>query len=228
MTDTIKRDEKAVVVTMDYILIFGLSVIFFGLLLLSFNMIMDAVSDQAMRVQFEGIGDGIAWVVVDMYMTGVYDGTLVETVIIPVQVAGRGYSIQTGVDTICPLSGIQALRISANRVEVYIPLHNIDESVNVSGIVFSGAGQIVLIYDGVNITFGDVEPVPPVVILRGDANDDGVVNIIDAMWVAQYDARYRLPGDLNMLNADVTDDGLVNSADAMKIAQYVAGVIPVL
>jgi len=59
--------------------------------------------------------------------------------------------------------------------------------------------------------------------LRGDANDDGVVNVVDAMFVAQYAVGNRDASTLNMANADANLDGDVNVVDAMFIAQYAVG-----
>ena len=60
--------------------------------------------------------------------------------------------------------------------------------------------------------------------MTGDANDDGVVNIIDALITAQY-----YVGLLSTLpalnNADTNCDGVVNIIDALLIAQYYVGII---
>lgn len=59
--------------------------------------------------------------------------------------------------------------------------------------------------------------------LRGDANDDGMINVVDAMFVAQYVVGNRDASDLNMANADANLGGTVDVVDAMFIAQYVVG-----
>ena len=61
--------------------------------------------------------------------------------------------------------------------------------------------------------------------ILGDVNDDGYVNSIDAMLIAQYDAWIIGADALNMSVADVNGDGYVNSIDAMLIAQYDAWII---
>ena len=63
--------------------------------------------------------------------------------------------------------------------------------------------------------------------MRGDANNDGRVNIVDAMFIAQYLAGNRPASQLNLLNAasvkhDQNSDK-INIADAMFIAQYLVG-----
>jgi hypothetical protein len=60
----------------------------------------------------------------------------------------------------------------------------------------------------------------------GDANDDGNVNIVDALVVARYVAG--LTVSINAANSDVNCDSLITIIDALKIAQYVAGLVSVL
>jgi len=148
------KDENAQAVTLDYILILSLTVIFLGGLLLSFGMVKDTVSAQAMRAQYKDIGNDIVGTIADVYMIGLYNGTVTKRIQIPLQVAGQSYIIETDNGTLYPGSTLQALKISAGRtdVEVYVPLNNINKSVNVSGIVTSSTGQIVVRYDGTNIT----------------------------------------------------------------------------
>ena len=62
---------------------------------------------------------------------------------------------------------------------------------------------------------------------RGDAKEDGVVNIVDAMFLAQYTVGLRALSELNISNAaSVRQDGTgdtINIVDAMFIAQYTVG-----
>jgi len=63
---------------------------------------------------------------------------------------------------------------------------------------------------------------PP--IKTGDTNDDGQVNIVDALLVAQY--YVGLDPDVFVIeNADTNCDGSVNIVDALLIAQYYVGLI---
>jgi hypothetical protein len=54
---------------------------------------------------------------------------------------------------------------------------------------------------------------------KGDVNEDGVVNIIDALMIAQYYVGLDPPG-FNSTLADVNSDGVVNIVDALIVAQY--------
>ncbi len=64
--------------------------------------------------------------------------------------------------------------------------------------------------------------------LRGDANNNGIIDIIDAMFIAQYVVGARNPDEINIVNAaSVRHDGIAGDKldilDAMFIAQYVVG-----
>ncbi len=81
-----------------------------------------------------------------------------------------------------------------------------------------------------NITVGDVTvayegtttPDPQPTVLKGDANDDGVVDKADVSCILTY-----LVGNGGTVSdkAEVTGDGAVTVADAYKISQYVLGII---
>lgn len=57
-------------------------------------------------------------------------------------------------------------------------------------------------------------------LVEGDANLDGVTNIIDAMVIAQYTVQLREFTPDQVTAGDTTDDGFTNITDAMHIAQF--------
>ena len=59
--------------------------------------------------------------------------------------------------------------------------------------------------------------------MMGDVNDDGVVNYLDAMLIAQFYVGDIDANDLNLVAADVNGDGVVNYLDAMMVAQFYVG-----
>lgn len=59
----------------------------------------------------------------------------------------------------------------------------------------------------------------------GDANDDGLVNILDALIIARYSAAVNPPCEFGCGKADVNCDGTININDALMIARYSAGLI---
>ena len=68
-----------------------------------------------------------------------------------------------------------------------------------------------------------MEEIPAVGPLRlpGDANDDSVVNIMDALLTLQYSVGWDV--EINLLNADVNADNAANIMDALLILQYSVG-----
>ena len=57
----------------------------------------------------------------------------------------------------------------------------------------------------------------------GDVNDDGDVNVLDAMFVSQYVVGEIGTEKLNLEAADVNGDGEISVQDAMLIAQFIVG-----
>jgi hypothetical protein len=77
-------------------------------------------------------------------------------------------------------------------------------------------------------TWGDYsESWTTTILLCGDVNGDGVVNIIDAQKTSQYSAGLN-PSDFDPKAADVNEDGTVDNTDALLIAHYYVGNIPEL
>ena len=72
---------------------------------------------------------------------------------------------------------------------------------------------------GAKMTITWIEPDS---ILLGDANGDGVVDIIDATLIRRFDAHFRVPDSFNELAADVDGDGEVTILDATFIQRYAA------
>ena len=68
--------------------------------------------------------------------------------------------------------------------------------------------------------------------LLGDVNCDGLVNVVDALFILQYEVGLRVdsggcplpPGTLNVAACDANDDGLCNVVDAMCILQFEVGI----
>ncbi len=63
---------------------------------------------------------------------------------------------------------------------------------------------------------------PPVLTrIAGDADDDGMVNIMDALLILQYDVGWDVT--INVGNSDVDASGSVDIMDALLILQYDVG-----
>ena len=68
--------------------------------------------------------------------------------------------------------------------------------------------------------FSPYPPPPPESPVVGDVNSDGSVNIIDAMFIAQFTVGLLTLTDAQELAADTDGNKSVNIVDAMHIAQY--------
>ncbi len=71
-----------------------------------------------------------------------------------------------------------------------------------------------------SIKSGKVNVLP---VQKGDVNGDGTINIIDALFIAQYTVGLRTLSAQQLAAADVNGDGIVNIIDALFIAQYTVG-----
>ncbi|NLE89556.1 MAG: hypothetical protein GX602_01260 [Dehalococcoidales bacterium] len=189
-------------------------------------------------------GDGV--VVIEAVINRIKDGVTGETV---TDFGGiTGYRISIEVE---PLGGVELVDVRGVApfgvpdlsdkeefefwcYEAETPLQP-DNSV-VAKIVLRLTGDAVTPYD-VNIKFDSIiagEPAGLIIpeeeenshnFLRGDANNDGIVDIFDAMYIAQYTVDLREIEELNILNAaSVMQDGVIGDKidifDAMYIAQY--------
>jgi hypothetical protein len=69
-----------------------------------------------------------------------------------------------------------------------------------------------------NFTLASTEP-PPV---KGDVNNDYVVNVLDVVWMVSH-LNGSTPAGFNLSNADVNNDGLVNLSDLVGIINIILG-----
>jgi hypothetical protein len=58
----------------------------------------------------------------------------------------------------------------------------------------------------------------------GDVNSDGIIDIVDALKIAQFYVNLN-PDDFDESVADVSEDGEINIVDALLIAQYYVGLV---
>ncbi|MBN1697229.1 MAG: dockerin type I repeat-containing protein [Spirochaetales bacterium] len=65
---------------------------------------------------------------------------------------------------------------------------------------------------------------PPQSDDMGDVNEDGAINIVDALLVAQFYVGLN-PSGFNRANADVNCDSSINIVDALIIARYYVGLV---
>lgn len=68
----------------------------------------------------------------------------------------------------------------------------------------------------------EVIDLPAIDSIRGDANRDKIVDVVDATWIQKYCAKLVLKENIDLLAADVNLDGYVDVVDSTRIQKYKA------
>ena len=151
------QNENGQVVPIEYLQIFSILVVFFGLSTIAISSFVDDSSRQAVYVEFTDIGNQVSSAITSSYLSTPLNGETISVVIIPAKVAGREYFIDV-TDENPYEQGKKAVRITSvhNSMTVYVPLNTIDKVVEVSGSVYSASEKIVITgtIDGINISSG--------------------------------------------------------------------------
>ncbi len=63
----------------------------------------------------------------------------------------------------------------------------------------------------------------PEPVVKGDADNDGDITIIDVVYIQRYSIKAAMPTPINVKNADVNGDGDINSIDAVMVQRYLVG-----
>ena len=129
-------------------------------------------------------------------------------------------AIQAGANftniSIIPNPGNVTASINGNRVNISHDNFACSSNYTVTiprGAIEDSAGNPNTVYSW-NFT-----TVPP--LMEGDVTLDGCVNIVDAMFIAQWVVGLRTLSADQLTCADTFDDGIVDISDAMHIAQWV-------
>ncbi|MCL7412100.1 MAG: hypothetical protein M8353_00580 [ANME-2 cluster archaeon] len=142
---TLHKDLSGQVVSIDYILIFSMSVLFFGIMTLSFSSVVDNSTRQAVYSELTDIGNQVSSGITDAYLSNPVQGQFISVMDIPVQAANSEYFIEV-TDEDPYGSGQRTLRLTSGfkDVTVFVPLSSIDELVNVHGSISSSSGKITI------------------------------------------------------------------------------------
>ncbi|MCL7476012.1 MAG: hypothetical protein M8352_08235 [ANME-2 cluster archaeon] len=142
---TLHKDVSGQAVPIDYILIFSMSVLFFGIMTLSFSSVVDNSTRQAVYSELSDVGNQISSGITDAYLSNPVQGKFVSVMDIPVLSANSEYFIDV-TDEDPYGSGQKTLRLTSRYrdVTVFVPLSSIDELVSVHGSVSSSSGKIII------------------------------------------------------------------------------------
>ena len=139
------EDSHGQAIPIDYILVFSMSALFFGIMIMSFSSVVDNSSRQGIYTEFTDIGNQVSSAITGAYMSTPIEGQTMSIVEIPVNVANTAYFIEITEDN--PYEeGHKAVRlISMHKdVTVYVPLSCVDELVYVNGSASSSSGKIMI------------------------------------------------------------------------------------
>lgn len=139
------KDSHAQAIPIEYILIFSMATLFFGIMIMSFSSVMDNSSRQGIYTEFMDIGNQVSSTITGAYISTPIEGQTVSVIEIPVEVANTAYFIEITEEN--PYEeGQKALRLQSMHkdVTVYVPLSCVDELVYVNGSASSSSGKIII------------------------------------------------------------------------------------
>lgn len=139
------KDPHAQAIPIDYILIFSMSALFFGIMIMSFSSVVDNSSRQGIYTEFTDIGNKVSSAITGAYISTPIEGRTVSVVEIPVKVANTAYFIEISEENPHE-EGQKAVRLTSMHkdVTVYVPLSCVDELVYVNGSASSSSGKIMI------------------------------------------------------------------------------------
>lgn len=126
-------DDRGVSTTFSYILIAGISILFFSIVILTYSTVLiNAPTNLAVLAQYNDVGNEVGSKIVDIYVIAPENGTLDTKLTLPDKLGGDGYSIEftpTGTD--------QEIRVASldNKREVRLTLNGVSQTVNLSGVI---------------------------------------------------------------------------------------------
>ncbi|GEM_PF-4508529 len=149
-------DKNGVTTTLDYILIFAISVLLLSSSVFVFRMHGDRVMEQNKMTQLELIGEHISTEILDIYLSGfrggIVDaengkGVIVRPIDLPPNAGKEPYSIT--------LSNA-SVEVKSNDLSTSTNLNGIREDISISGNINSNEGYI--IFDGSSIEISEQNP----------------------------------------------------------------------
>jgi hypothetical protein len=147
------NDEHGQAIPVEYILIFTISMIFLGLITLTFNSAVDSASKQAIYIELTDTGNLISSAITNTYLTTPADGVNRIFLNIPAEIAGTDYFIEISDDDPFDV-GNRVLKLTSMRksVTAYIPLNSVDDLIEINGSASSASGKILIVSNPSEIT----------------------------------------------------------------------------
>ncbi|MCD4766855.1 MAG: hypothetical protein K8R34_10130 [Methanosarcinales archaeon] len=147
------NDEDGQAIPVEYILIFTISMIFLGLMTMTFNSVVDSSSRQAIYIELTDTGNLISSAITNTYLTTPTDGVNSISLDIPAEIAGTGYFVEISDDDPFKIDN-KVLKLTSMRksVTAYVPLNSVDALIEINGSALSDSGKILIISNTSEIT----------------------------------------------------------------------------
>ncbi len=147
------NDEQGQAIPVEYILIFTISMIFLGLMTMTFNSVVDSSSRQAIYIELTDTGNLISSAITNTYLTTPTDGVNSISLDIPAEIAGTGYFVEISDDDPFGVDN-KVLKLTSMRksVTAYVPLNSVDALIEINGSASSDSGKILIISNTSEIT----------------------------------------------------------------------------
>jgi hypothetical protein len=147
------NDEDGQAIPVEYILIFTISMIFLGLMTLTFNSVVDSSSRQATYIELTDTGNLISSAITNTYLTTPVDGTNSISLDVPAEIAGTGYFVEISDDDPFEVDNkVLKLTSMQKSVTAYIPLNSVDALIEINGSASSASGKILIVSNTSEIT----------------------------------------------------------------------------
>jgi len=147
------NDEDGQAIPVEYILIFTISMIFLGLMTLTFNSVVDSSSRQAIYIELTDTGNLISSAITNTYLTTPVDGANSISLDVPAEIAGTGYFVEISDDDPFEVDN-KVLKLTSMRksVTAYVPLNSVDALIEINGFASSASGKILIVSNTSEIT----------------------------------------------------------------------------
>ncbi len=147
------NDEDGQAIPVEYILIFTISMIFLGLMTLTFNSVVDSSSRQAIYIELTDTGNLISSAITNSYLTTPVDGANSISLDVPAEIAGTGYFVEISDDDPFEVDNkVLKLTSMQKSVTAYVPLNSVDALIEINGLASSASGKILIVSNTSEIT----------------------------------------------------------------------------
>ena len=139
------NNEAGQAIPVEYIMTFMISMIFLGIMTMTFNSAIDNYSSQAVRIELKDTGNLISSAITSMYVTTPCNGVNSISLDVPVEIGGKGYFVEiSDSDPFGNDDKVLKLTSFRNSITTYVSLNSIDALIEIDGSATSSSGKILI------------------------------------------------------------------------------------